>query len=164
MVWLANRLRRRVGSKEQIAQGAAAQVGQAAPPAVLGPVVFEVAALAPGGQIRVAVAAGVVLAVAGGQDRHGQPGAGQIGDAAQDAAPAGAPGTGLRIPPRPAVEADDDLPVRPRAAFAASPGPAEADHGRELGPVDRVEVAVFGADRHGSVLARSRLPRTYRVR
>lgn len=65
----------RIHPEEQVAQRPAAQVGQASPPDVLRPVVLQVAALAPGGEIAVAVAAGVVLVVACGQDRPGQPGA-----------------------------------------------------------------------------------------
>ena len=62
-----------VGPLEQIAEGTPAPVGQT-PAQVLGPIVDQVTALAPGREIAVAVEAGVVLAVAGRQDRYRQPG------------------------------------------------------------------------------------------
>ena len=58
---------------------------------------------------------------------------------------------GIGVVPDAFVEADDQLAVRTPAGLAASAGAAEADHRRQLRPVDRVEVAVFGADRHGEV-------------
>jgi hypothetical protein len=47
---------------------------------------------------------------------------------------------------------EDDPPVRTLAGLAAPTGAPEADHGRELRPVDRIEEAVFGPDRHGLIL------------
>ena len=38
--------------------------------------------------------------------------------------------------------------MRTPAAFTAAPGPAEPDHGRELGPVDGVKEAVLAPDGH----------------
>ena len=150
----------RVGAEEQVAKGSAPQVGEPPPPQMLRPVVQQVAALAPCGQIPVAVQAGVVRPMAGRQDRQRQPGLGQgrePGRAPKRPTPAGAPLPGLGIVPRSLVQADDHLPVRPPAGLAAPAGPAEADRVRELRPVDRVEVAVFGADRHdAATLARPR--------
>ena len=46
-------------------------------------------------------------------------------------------------------EFDVDQAVHGRVDRVEAPaGAVEADHRRELRPVDRVEVAVFGADRH----------------
>ncbi|MBW4980747.1 hypothetical protein KZZ05_20955 [Marinobacter adhaerens] len=47
--------------------------------------------------------------------------------------------------------------MRSPAALAASLSAPEPDYGRELGPVDRVEEAVLGPDRHGSGSARPRV-------
>ena len=139
-------------AEEQVAERTTPQVGQPAPPQVFGPVVDQMTALAPCREIPVAVAAGVVPAVAGRQDRLGQPRPGQGGQpgrSPQRQAATVAPDLGLGVVPCPRVEADDDLPVRPSAGLAAPAGPPEADRGRELRPVDRVEVALFGTDRHG---------------
>lgn len=141
----------RVGSKEQVAQRPPTQVGQSPAPQVLGSVVDQMAALAPGCEIPVAIEAGVVLAVTGRQDWHCQSGPRQRlepGFTAQAPSPAGAPMPGLSVEPGAVGKTDDHLPMRAPAGFAASAGAAEADHRRELWPVDRVEVAVFGADRH----------------
>ena len=43
-------------------------------------------------------------------------------------------------------------PVRSLAALATAFRPAEPDHGRELRPVDGVEEAVLGPDRHSGAL------------
>ena len=120
---------------------------------MLRPVMLEMAALAPRREIRIAVAARVMLAMTGRQDRYRQPGCRQdrnAGLAAQKPATAGALGARLRIVPGSAVDADDHMPVRTPAGLAAPAGAAEADHRRELRPVDRIEMAVFGADRHGT--------------
>ena len=66
-------------AEEQVAERTTPQVGQPAPPQVSGPVVDQMTALAPCREIPVAVAAGVVPAVAGRQDRLGQPRPGQGG-------------------------------------------------------------------------------------
>ncbi len=112
---------------------------------------YEVAALAPGREIPVAVQAGIVLPMAGRQDRHRQPGARQgfdSGLAAQAPPTDGAPVPGLGVESGALIEADDHSAVRTPAGLAAPTGAAEANHRGELRPVDRVEVAVFGADRH----------------
>ena len=59
------------------------------------------------------------------------------------------PAAGVHIPPATVAEVVDDPPMRSPAAFAAPPCPSEPDHGRELRPVDGVEEAVLGPDRHG---------------
>jgi hypothetical protein len=41
------------------------------------------------------------------------------------------------------------LPVQTRPDFTSATGTAEADHGRELGPIDEVEKAVLAPDWHG---------------
>lgn len=139
---------RRVGAEEQVADGTPAQIREPAPAQMLGAIVLKMAALAPGGEIGIAVPAGIMLTMTGRQDRHRQPRARQIGHAPQCLPPVGAPSVGLYIVPAPVVEADDDVPVRPPASLAASTRSFEADHRRELRPVDRIEIAEFGADRH----------------
>lgn len=167
-----------VRPKEQVAQSATAQVGQPAAAQMFGPVVQQVASLAPCREIAVGVQAGVVRPMAGRQDRQGQPRRAQIGAVAHRLAASRAPETVSRVedsrqqlPHRPAaiiapqavlrivpcasIDAGDDAAVRTAARLAAARCTAEADRGRKLRPVDRVEVAVFGADRHGpATLAR----------
>lgn len=144
---------------EQIADCSSAQIGQPATAQMLGPIVLEVAALAPGGEIRIAVATGVVLTMAGRQYWHRQSRARQIGRAPHRPPSVRPPGAGLRIVPAPVVEADDDVPVRPTALLAAAARSFEADHRRELRPVERIEEAEFGADRHEPSITPSRTER-----
>ena len=66
--------------------------------------------------------------------------------------PSVSPPAGVRIPPPPVAEVVDHPPVWASAALAAALRPAEPDHGRELRPVDRVEDAVLGQDRHRGAL------------
>ncbi len=139
---------RRVGAEEQVADGTPAQIREPAPAQMLGAIVLKMAALAPGGKIGIAVPAGIMLTMTGRQDRHRQPRARQIGHLPQRLPPVRSPSSGLRIPPAPVVEADDEVSVRPSTSLAASTRSFEADHCRELRPVDRIEMAEFAADRH----------------
>jgi len=111
------------------------------------------AALAEGGEIGIGVVGGVVVAMGRGQNHpgpaHGPEDVHSTGlDAHPPPAPV-APGGRVRIPPSPVAEVDYRPPVRSPAALAASLSAPEPDYGRELGPVDRVEEAVLGPDRHG---------------
>src|SRR4051812_1676470 len=118
---------------------------------MLRPVVVHVAPLAEGGEVRVHVVAGVVIAVGGRQYHPGRSGAGQFLYAWQRLGRPPLPvppGAHLSIPPAAIVEAVDALPMRALAALAAAPCSAEPDHGRELRPVDEVEKAVLSPDRH----------------
>lgn len=61
-----------------------------------------------------------------------------------------APQADLCIVRSAAIDAGDDTSLRTTALLTASGSTADADHGRELRPIDRVEMAVFGAGRHGA--------------
>ena len=119
---------------------------------MLRPVVDHVAALAEGREVGVRVVRGVMIPVGGGQDHPSPASAAEdvgTGPDPDPAPPTIAPATGLSVPPTPIAEVIDHLPVRSSAALTAALGPAEADRHRQLAPVDRVEEAVLGPDRHG---------------
>ena len=119
---------------------------------MLWPIVDHVAALAEGREVGICVVRGVVVPMGRRQDDPGPTGSSQdvsFRGYSDPPAPAIAPPTSLRVPPAAIPEVVDQLPVRTPTPFAAAPSPAEPDHGRELRPVDRVEEAVLGPDRHG---------------
>lgn len=68
------------------------------------------------------------------------------------ASPAIAPDTTARIPPPPVAQMYDDLPMRSVAMVAAPLGAREAHELRQFAPVDRIEPAMFGADRHETMI------------
>ena len=122
---------------------------------MLWPVVDYVAALAEGCEVGVRVVGGVVIAMGGCQDDIGPASATEnihcSGPDPDPAPPPVAPATSLSVPLAPIAEVIDHLPVRTPAALAAALRPAEADRHRQLAPVDRVEEAVLGPDRHDVV-------------
>ena len=123
---------------------------------MLWPVVDHVAALAEGREVGVRVVSGVVVSMSRGRHdvRHPHPGH-EIVEArrAGDRLPLLiALGAQLTVPPAAIRETVDFLPVWPSAPLAAAASPPKADHRRELRPVDGVEEAVLGPDRHGSAL------------
>lgn len=63
----------------------------------------------------------------------------------------------LLVPPCAVAQMDDLPPVRPAAALAPAFRPLEADQPRQFGPIDRVQPAVLGSDRHGETLSHIRL-------
>ena len=146
-------LRSDVGPSEQITEGFAPKQGEPAAPAMLGPVVDHVAALTEGGEVGVRVIAGVVVAMGGSQHDPGRTNAGEhiidpqgwTGDPSSPVTPR----PGVSVPPAAIAEVVDDPSMGALAGFAAALGPAEADRDRELRPVDRIEKAMLGADRHG---------------
>ena len=116
----------------------------------------HVAALAQGGEVRGLVIRRVVVAVRRRQDDAGRAGALQqaVGwlQAADPLAGPVTPPMGLFVPPAPVPKVQDHAPVWPAAGLAPTFGTAEADRGRQLAPVDRIEPAVVPADRHGENL------------
>ena len=60
------------------------------------------------------------------------------------------PSSGCLVPPAPVGKSKDRPVMRPAATLTASTSPPEADHGRELRPINRVKPAVLWPDRHGS--------------
>lgn len=122
---------------------------------MLGPVVDQVATLAKGYEVGAGVVERVVVAVRGSQHHTRPAGAAEHVIAAElqsDQTPtAVAPALDLHVPPATIAEMDDHLLVRSSAALASSSGPAKADRGRKLRPVDRVEEAMLAPDRHAKV-------------
>ena len=117
-------------------------------------VVVDVAALAESHEVTVEVVGGVVIAVCRGQHDPRRTDDAEILDgweALQRTALPIAPGANAGVPPAPITEMVDGLPVRPAAALTSTACPPEADRGRELRPIDRVEEAVLPADRHRSI-------------
>ena len=144
-----------IGPAEQVAERLPSEQCPPASPLMLWPVVDHVAPLAEGREVGVRVVRGVVIPVGSGQNDPGLP------DAAEDVglcrnpdppAPPVAPSAGIRVPPAAIAKVVDHPPVRSPAALTAAFRPAETDHGRELGPVDRVEEAMLGPDRHETAL------------
>ena len=58
------------------------------------------------------------------------------------------PGTSVGVPPAAITEVVNPPKVRAPASLTPAARAPEADHGRELGPIDWVEVAVLRSDRH----------------
>jgi hypothetical protein len=77
----------------------------------------------------------------------------------QNPALAVAPRRAPCVPPTPVAETDDDPTMRPRAMFAAAFRPLEADHGRKLPPIDRIEPTKLRPDRHVESIAENRCSR-----
>ena len=121
---------------------------------MLWPVVQHVAPLTERRQVSVSVVGRVVVAVRGRQYDAGDlhpPGFHRLGcgqGAPLQAAPPIAPAGRLSIPPTSIAKVLHVLHVQPSAPLAPAPRPHEADDGRELQPVDRVEMAMLAADRH----------------
>ena len=119
---------------------------------MLGRIVEHVAALAEGDEVAASVAGGVVIAVSSGQDDLRRPhGSKDVVSADPDAEDASAPITPaqcLSVLPASVAEVEHALPVRAPVRLAATACAPEADHGRELRPVDGVEEAVLAPDRH----------------
>ena len=63
-----------------------------------------------------------------------------------------APVTMIAIPPSTVAEMHDAPAMRTPAVFAAALGAAEPDDPRQLGPVDRIQPAMFGHDGHAQIL------------
>ena len=114
---------------------------------MLGPVVEQVATLTKRRQITRMAVAGVVVEVGGRQIDHRCPRvAGRGGQGGTNEAPAPvAPGAALLVPPAAVAKVADQLAVRPGAVLTTPAGALEADHGRKLRPVDRIEPTVLGA-------------------
>ena len=122
---------------------------------MLRPVVDHVASLAEGHEVGVCIVRGVVVPVRRGQHHPGPTGEAEDVGPRRDPDPPASPikpEASIGVPPATISEVINHPPVRPSAALTAAPRPAGPDHGRELRPVDRVEEAVLGPDRHGGAL------------
>src|SRR3954452_24280228 len=142
-----------VGPGEQIPQRSPAPQRQPDPPAVLRPVVEQVAPLAECPDVAVlATAMGRVMVEMrcrqyhlGGPDRRLSQ-----GRRGNPAAPTVPPGLVTLVPPAAIAEMLHHGTLRPATDLAAALGAHEPDPVTDLLPVDRVEVLELGADRHDS--------------
>jgi len=119
-------------------------------PAMLGRIVDHVAALAERLQVRRRAVARVMIEVRASQDDVGHPDPRQC-EAALHRNPLAlvrSPAQRISVPPSSIAEMCDPTKVRPTALLAAPAGTLEPDCARQLLPVDRVEPAIFGSDRH----------------
>jgi hypothetical protein len=137
---------------EKVTGGFPPEQGAPASALMFGSIVVHVAALAEGGEVLGPVVRRVMIAVASGQDYPCGAHASEniIGSDRQTDEASGSvtPGAFLPIPPAAVPEVEDSLPVRTGANLAPAIRALEADHGRELRPIDGVEEAVLAPDRH----------------
>src|SRR5215217_6227561 len=119
---------------------------------MLRPVVQHVAALTERLQVRGPVVGWVVIEMRAGEDHARRPDSPlpqpQRGKLPEWSASSVTPLPLLAIPPAPIAQVADRSSMRPAAPLAFALRSSEADHGRELGPVDGVEPAIAGMDRH----------------
>ena len=116
---------------------------------MLEPIVKHMAALAERLEVARPIVRWVMIEVGrrqhhvGGADQHRARWIGDIkgGGSRQGASLAAAPAALLLVPPAAIAKMVDDLPVWAAAAFTTALGALEADHRRELRPIDRVKPA-----------------------
>jgi hypothetical protein len=141
---------------EQVTHSPPRSVGHCPPPQMLLAVVEHVAALAECLEIAGTIVGRVVVEVGRGQQhsRLPQPARAPVRcrQIAELSAPTIAPGALSLIPPAPVTQVADHLAMRAPALLASGVRPLEANDGRELAPVDRVEPAELRADRHGWII------------
>ena len=136
----------------EVAERSAPEQREPAPTLMLRAVVQHVAALAEGLQVRGSVVGWVVIEMRAGQDHARRPDSPlpqpQRGEPREWSAVSITPPLLVAIPPAPIAQVADHASVRAAAPFAFALRSSEADHGRKLGPVDGVEPAIAGMDRH----------------
>ncbi len=140
-----------VWATEQVAQGFAPEQREPSPPLMLRTVVQQVAPLTESSEVRGRVVAGVVVAVGGRKhDLRHSDSSDLLGgwQAAQSLASSVPPHAGRSVPPAAVTQVNDTMSVWSTATFAAPAGSTEADHDRELRPIDWVEEAVLAPDGH----------------
>ncbi len=74
-----------------------------------------------------------------------------------------APLPAIGIPPAAVAQVEHVPTVRTSAMLAAALGAAEANQLRQLGPVDRVEPAMFGHDRHDDSMSQPSRERKQKI-
>lgn len=138
----------------QVAKRAQAKDVPPSLPAMLGRIVEHVAALAQCGEIARHVVPRIVIEMCTGQHhigrtngRHVEPSP-PLPPNCNPSATVRTPIPGIGIPPSPVTEMCDEAEMGSRAPFTARAGTIEADRVRQLLPIDWVEPAVLGADRH----------------
>jgi hypothetical protein len=141
---------------EQVTHSPPRSVGHCPPPQMLLAVVEHVAALAECLEIAGTIVGRVVVEVGRGQQhsRLPQPARAPVRcrQIAELSAPTIAPGALSLIPPAPVTQVADHLAMRAPALLASGVRPLEANDGRELAPVDRIEPAELRADRQGWII------------
>ena len=145
-----------IRASEQVPQRSPPEQRPPAPTAVLRPVVLQVAALVPRCEVPARVVGRVVVPMRRRQDDSGGAQADrQVRERRRSSkAPARpvAPGADLGVPPPPVPEMVDQAPMRPAATLTGAASAPEPDLARELRPVEGIEVAVLGPDRHSATL------------
>ncbi len=141
-----------VATEEQVAEGLAPKQGQPPTPPMLLAIVLEMAPLAERHEVARPVVGGVMVPVSSREHHTGGPHLHwEVLDLQRTpdlpTCPV-APCRALRIPPASIAEVTDHPPMRPPAFLTLALRTLEADEGGELRPVDGVEPAVLGADRH----------------
>lgn len=119
-------------------------------PAMLGRIVEHVTSLTQRGQVRRRVVARIMVEMRAGEHDKGRPHARERDALAHPDPPTATapPAPRLRVPPSPVTQMRDIRAVRPPAPLAARSGAAETDCIGQLRPVDRIQPAVLGTDRH----------------
>ena len=141
----------------QVADRAQAKQVPPALPSMLRRVVNHMATLTKRSEIARQAVARIVVEMRAGQHDIGRPHR-RKGEAALDRDPfatAGAPAGGIGIPPATVAEMGNPAHMRSGAMLAACAGSVEPDYVRQLRPVDRVQPAVFGSDRHPDSMSQS---------
>ena len=139
----------RVRGFKKVPQRADAERVPPSPPPMLGRVVDHVTALAQRREVGRGIIARIVVEV--GTREHDVGGSRRVEDVGPEPdhpPPSRSPGGNIRVPPAAVAQVDDVATVRTPAPLATRTGTTEPNHGGQLGPVDRVEPSVFGADRH----------------
>ena len=142
--------KRRVEQSEEIAQRALIVGVQPAPTPMLGRVVDHVASLAERSQVARRIVSRIMVQVRARDidPRHADDGGHCGNGCAHPPTAAVTPMPAIGIPPSAVTQMEYASPMRTPTMLAAPLGAAEPDQPRQLGPVDGVQPAMFGHDRH----------------
>lgn len=125
----------------------------------------DVASLAQGFEVAQCAVAWIMVEVRTGQHRLGGSN-GCESDATVDRHPPAAIGSPAKvpgIPPASVAEMSDPTKMRPTAMLTSGAGAPEPHVGRELFPVDGIEPAVLGTDRHSDSMSQVALEQKGKV-
>jgi hypothetical protein len=140
-----------IAAEEEVTKSLPTEEGEPASAAVFLTVMLEVAPLAERHQVTRAIVGWVVVAVSRCEHHargpHMREGVRYLSASHPSPLPV-PPGSAIRVPPAAITKVADDVSMWPTTALAAALRPLEADHGRELLPVDGVEPTVLRTDRH----------------
>ena len=132
---------------------------------MLGSIVDHMASLAQRSEVAGAVVAGIMVQVrARGVHPGGADDCGDVAIRYSDAtSPPVPPVPAIGVPPATVAEVEDASAMRTPAMLATAFGAAEPDQPRQLGPIDRVEPAMFRHDRHRRILNQRRRERKQKI-